>query len=115
MPRVGIDTFSPPSLSPTLRRFSASASAFFTSPRARSIKRCRLARLLPLGFGRRSMMFIGQKLPTDETLACLVHAHVPLDKATDLALRVAARNHALEEVVVLLLGVGVALRAEADH
>src|SRR6185437_14525995 len=48
------------------------------------------------------------------SLACLVDAHVPLDKAADLALRVAARHHALEEVAMLLLGIGVFLRAEAD-
>src|SRR5690348_5147229 len=115
MPRLGIETFSPPSVSPTLRRFSASTSAFFTSPRARSMKRCRLARLLPLGLGRRSMIFIGRGLSLLRGVACLVDAHVPLDETTHLALGVAARHHALQEVVVLLLGIAVLLRAEADH
>src|SRR5258708_5274915 len=113
MPRVGMETFSPPSLSPTFRRFNASESARFTSPRARSMKRCRLARLLPFGLGRRSMIFIGGAFRL-LSLAGLVDAHVPFDKAADLALRVAARNHPLEEVAVLLLGIGVLLRGEAD-
>ena len=51
-----------------LRRACA-ASARRPAPRAprrlaRSMKRCRLARLLPLGLGRRSMMFIGARAPS---------------------------------------------------
>src|SRR6185312_69488 len=113
MPRVGIETFSPPSPSPSLRRFSASAIASLTSPRARSMKRCRLVRLLPLGLGRRSMMFIGQKAFVAAS-AGLVHAHVPFHQAADLALSIAARHHPLQEIAMLALGLAVLLAAEAD-
>ena len=41
--------------------------------------------------------------------------HVPLDEPADLTRGVAARHHAIDELVVLLLGVAVLLRAEADH
>ena len=43
------------------------------------------------------------------------HAHVPLDEPADLPLGIAARDHALDEFAVLLLGLAVLLRAEADH
>src|ERR1700734_1875708 len=105
MPRVGIVTFSPPATSPSLRRFSASASASRTSPRARSMQRWRLVRLLPLGLGRRSMMFIGAKaffLGLESP--GLVDAHVPLDEAPHLALSIATRHHAIQEIGMLLLG-----------
>src|SRR5215469_9993968 len=114
MPLVGIETFSPPSPSPSLRRFSASAIASFTSCLARSMKRCRLARLLPFGLGRRSMIFIAPNRSSAD-LPRFVHPHIPLDEAPDLPRRVAARGHALEEVVVLLLGFAVLLGPEADH
>src|SRR5215469_15532543 len=44
----------------------------------------------------------------------LVHAHVPLDQAADLAGRVAPGEHALDELVVLRLRVRVLLGLEAD-
>src|SRR5215831_16397189 len=47
--------------------------------------------------------------------AGLLHAHVPFNQAADLALGVAARRHALHEVVVLLFGLAVLLGAERNH
>src|SRR5580704_1040357 len=120
MPRVGMAIFSPCSTSATLRLRKASCTAPLTSARARSKNRWRLLRLLPFGFWRRSTTFINASLyrrPSKEIRpsAGLVHAHVPLDEAADLPLSVAARHHALQEVSVLLFGLGVFLAAEADH
>src|SRR5215471_13525167 len=109
MPRVGIATFSPWSTSATLRLRSASCTADLTSARARPRKRCRLLRLLPLGLGRRSTMFIGSPPRGASPLPSLVHPHVPFDQPTDLPLGIAARHHAFEEVGVLLLGLGILL------
>src|SRR5271154_1955825 len=99
MPLAGIDIFSAPSRSPTLRRRVASWTAPLTSARARVRKRWRLPRLLPLGLRRRSTMFMAgaRKL----LLAGLADPHVPLDEAANLALGIAARHHALEELRVL--------------
>src|SRR5207244_11662717 len=47
--------------------------------------------------------------------ACLFYAHVPLDQPADLPLGVAALDHARDEVVMLLLGLAVLLRAEGNH
>src|SRR5690606_25550463 len=47
--------------------------------------------------------------------ARLLHPHVPLDQAPDLALGVAAGDHALDELAMLFLRLAVALRAEGDH
>src|SRR5436305_6800867 len=114
MPRVGIATFSPCPTSATLRFRKASCTADLTSTRARDRYRCRWLRLLPFGFGRRSTIFIAA-LQAGSRLAGLVDAHVPLDQATDLPLGVAALDHALDEIGVLLLGVGILLAAETDH
>src|ERR1700722_15952100 len=120
MPRVGMAIFSPCSTSATLRLRSASCTAPFTSARARSRNRCRLLRLLPFGFWRRSTTFINASpdRPCPRSggrLTGLVDAHVPFDQTAHLPLSVAARHHALQEVGVLLLGLGVLLAAEADH
>src|ERR1700723_608984 len=115
MPRVGMAIFSPCSTSATLRLRKASCTAPLTSARARSRNRCRLLRLLPFGFWRRSTTFINPPLSRRSPLARLVDAHVPLDQTADLPLSVAARHHAFQEVGVLLLGVGVLLAAKADH
>src|SRR5580704_8180911 len=116
MPRVGIATFSPCSMSATLRLRSASWTADLTSARARPRNRCRLLRLLPFGLGRRSTIFIA--LPPGEhggSLPRLVHPHIPLDEPPHLPLGVAARHHALEEVAMLLFGLRILFRAETDH
>src|SRR5579872_5497903 len=117
MPRVGIATFSPCWMSATLRLRSASCTAVFTSTRARPRKRWRLLRLLPFGLGRRSTIFIaippGRR--TRPALAGLVDPHIPLDQPPHLPLGIAALDHPLDEVGVLLLGLAVLLRAEADH
>src|SRR3954451_3592286 len=104
IPRVGIATFSPWPTSASLRLRSASCTADLTSTRARPRNRCRLLRLLPFGLGRRSTIFIAA-LQAWRRLAGLVDAHVPLDQPTDLPLGVAALDHALDEIGVLLLGV----------
>src|SRR6266436_9698044 len=84
IPRVGIATFSPCPTSATLRLRSASCTADLTSARARPRKRCRLLRLLPLGLGRRSTMFIAilqaEQAPCP-SLPGLVYPHIPLDEA----------------------------------
>src|SRR5262249_44379124 len=48
-------------------------------------------------------------------LSRLVYAHVPLHEPANLPLGVAARHHALEEISVLFLRLGVLLGAKADH
>src|SRR5215468_1710684 len=50
----------------------------------------------------------------ESTLPGLLHPHVPFDQAADLALGIAARHHALEELSVLLLGLAVLLGPERD-
>src|SRR5690348_2034084 len=115
MPRVGIATFSPCPTSATLRLRSASWTADLTSTRARARNRWRLLRLLPFGLGRRSTMFIELPPTGSRGLTGLVHPHVPLDQAADLALGVAAIDHPLDEIGVLLFGLRILLAAEADH
>src|ERR1700722_16713282 len=116
MPRVGMATFSPCPTSATLRLRSASWTAVLTSTRARPRNRCRLLRLLPFGLARRSTMFIdADSGRLSACLARLVDPHVPLDQPANLPLGVAALDHALDEIGVLLLGVRVLLGAEADH
>src|SRR5262245_52679453 len=46
--------------------------------------------------------------------AGLVDPHVPFDKAAHLPLRIAAREHPLDEFVMLGLSLGVLLRLERD-
>src|SRR5580704_14040178 len=115
MPRVGMAIFSPCSTSATLRLRKASCTADLTSARARSRKRWRLLRLLPFGFWRRSTTFINASLYRPAPLTGLVDAHIPLDQPAYLALGVAAGNHALEEIGVLLFGVRILLGAKTDH
>src|SRR5215212_4564975 len=110
-------TFSPCPTSATLRLRKASCTADLTSTRARARNRWRLLRLFPFGLARRStmFMFIGLALrPARRCLAGLVHAHVPLDETTHLALGITALDHTIDKVGVLLLGLGVPLAAEAD-
>src|SRR5712692_10065757 len=114
MPRVGIATFSPCSTSATLRLRKASCTADLTSTRARARKRWRLLRLLPFGLGRRSTMFIAPPPPC-QRLTGLVDPHVPLDQPPDLALGIAALDHPLDKIGVLLLGLSIFFRAEADY
>src|SRR5271168_5330354 len=111
MPRVGIETFSLPSTSVILRLRNASSTAPLTSARARSMKRRRLPRLLPLGLARRSTMFM---ISSAFSSTRLVDAHVPLDQPADLPLGIAARHHAIDELGVLLVAVRIFLAAEAD-
>src|SRR3954467_11803414 len=111
-------TFSPCPTSATLRLRKASCTADLTSTRARARNRWRLLRLFPFGLGRRStmFMFIGLALrPVRRCLTGLVDAHVPLDETAHLTLGVAALDHAVDEVGVLLLGFRVPLAAEADN
>src|SRR5262245_62703853 len=44
----------------------------------------------------------------------LLHPHVPFHQAAHLALGIAARHHAVEELAMLLLGLTVLLGAERD-
>src|SRR5713101_3580524 len=113
MPRVGIATFSPCSISATLRLRNASCTADLTSTRARAKKRWRLLRLLPFGLGRRSTMFIAPTPPC-QRLTGLVDPHVPLDEPPDLTLGIAALDQPLDEIGVLLFGLRILLTAEAD-
>src|SRR5579863_8185500 len=102
MPLVGMEIFSAPSRSPTLRRRVASWTAPFTSARARVRNRWRLPRLLPLGLRRRSTMFMaGSRSPL--FLAGLADPHVPLNETANLPFGVAARDHAFEELGVFPL------------
>src|SRR5262245_32764341 len=48
-------------------------------------------------------------------LARFLHPHVPFDQATHLAWRITTLDHALHELLVLLLGLAVLLLAETDH
>src|SRR6266852_1220831 len=112
IPLVGIDTFSPLPTSATLRLRNASWTAALSSALARAMKRWRLLRLLPLGFGRRSTMFMdAASYPASPRL---VDPHIPLDEPAHLTLGVPPRDHAGEEFGVLLLGLRILLRAEAD-
>src|SRR5947208_8783997 len=82
----------------------------------------RFSRLLPPGLRRLSTICIvdlaqsavPRSAPTPSS-ACLLHPHIPLDQPSHLALGITAGHHALDEVVVLLLGVTVLLGAERDH
>src|SRR5260221_295978 len=113
MPLDGIEIFSAPSSSPTLRLRVACWTAPLTSARARVRNRWRLPRLLPLGLRRRSTIFMaGARGPFSARLA---DPYVPLNEAANLAFGVTPRDHALEELRMLVLGLGVLLRAEADH
>src|SRR5690242_5464834 len=110
-------TFSPCPTSATLRLRKASCTADLTSTRARARNRWRLLRLFPFGLARRStmFMFIGLALqPARRYLTGLVHAHIPFDETAHLPLSIAAFDHALDKVGVLLLGFRVLLGAEAD-
>src|SRR5258706_2544191 len=103
--------------SETVRSFSDFWTASFISARARRIKRCRLARLLPLGLSRLSIKFDIAPIRAGAIhppLSCLVHPHVPFDQAAHLASRVMARQHAFDEFVVLRLRVGVLLGLKRD-
>src|SRR5437899_13060668 len=104
-PLVGIDTFSPLPTSETLRLRRASWTAAFSSALARAMKRWRLLRLLPFGFGRRSTMFMDAA--SYAASPRLVDSHVPLDEPAHLTLGVPSRDHAGEELGVLLLGLRV--------
>src|SRR5271166_6080907 len=106
MPSVGIETAPPLPASAMERSATALSTARLTSARVRRRNRWRLPRLLSRGLRRRST--------NCAMLSGLVHPHVPLDQSADLALGVAARPHAAEEVGVLLLGLGILLGPEAD-
>src|SRR5437762_11364862 len=83
-----------------------------TSALARRRNFWRFSRLLPPGFRRRSTICIG---PHTYASARLLGAHVPFDEAAYLTLRVAASDHSLDEVGVLLFGLAIFLGAERDH
>src|SRR6185436_15714213 len=109
-------TFSEPSASETFRVFRESLMASRISALARRRKRWRLPRLLDFGLRRRSTTCMGccPLLPFNFpaalanfsiiTLARFLHPHVPFDQATHLTGCVAALDHALHELFVLLLG-----------
>src|SRR5918997_1504576 len=114
-PSAGIVTSPPRSRSVMSRSPAVWRTALWICAFARRRKRWRLARLLPPGLRRRSMMYIGTpKLPPLSPSARLLHAHVPLHETPDLALGVTTLHHPLHELPVLLLGLAVLLRAEAD-
>src|SRR5208337_1278363 len=106
MPSVGIETAPPLPASVMERSATALSTARLTSARVRRRNRWRLPRLLSRGLRRRST--------NCAMLSGLVDPHVPLDQTADLALGVAARFHPIEEIGVLLLGLGVLLGPEAD-
>src|SRR5215469_10386550 len=115
---AGMAIFSPSPTSAMPRPRTTSRIASWMWRRARRRKRCRLLRLLPFGFRRRSMMFKIACLPPSFArgpLPGLLDAHVPLDEAPHLALGISALHHPRHELGVLLLGLGILLRAEADH
>src|SRR5208337_870793 len=106
IPSVGIETAPPLPASAMVRSATALSTARLTSARVRRRNRWRLPRLLSRGLRRRST--------NCAMLSGLVDPHVPLDQTADLALGVAARFHPIEEIGVLLLGLGVLLGPEAD-
>src|SRR4026207_820101 len=53
-------------------------------------------------------------LPSTRALARLVDTHIPFDQPANLTLRVAARQHPFDELVMLGLGVAVLLGLEGD-
>src|SRR4030095_16170106 len=108
----GMLTTSLVSTSPRERSLIERATASLSVSRANRMKRCRLVWLLPFGLSRRSTMFMPVALP--EASSRLVHAHVPFDQPPRLPRRVAAADHAGDELGVLLLGLLVALGGEAD-
>src|SRR5262245_37325065 len=108
----GMFTTSLVSTSPSARSLIERATASFRVSRASRMKRCRLVWLFPFGLSRRSTMFM--PMPLSGTLARLVHAHVPLDQTPRLPRRIAAAQHARDELRMLLLGFLVALGGEAD-
>src|SRR5215468_12722548 len=108
----GICTTSLVSTSPSGRSLIERATASRSVSRASRMKRCRLVWLFPFGLSRRSTMFMPVALL--EASSRLVDAHVPLDQPPGLPVRVAAADHAVDELGVLLLGLLVALRREAD-
>src|SRR5271157_2236512 len=112
MPSVGIDTAPPLPASAMERSATALSTARLTSARVRRRKRWRLPRLLSRGLRRRSTNW-AMSFPLSR-LSGLVDPHVPLDQPANLPLGVAARLHPIEEVGMLLLGLGILLGAEAD-
>src|SRR5882757_1649796 len=111
MPSRGIE-ISPPSRTSLMSR---SCEVFLTAPctsaLARRKNRWRFSRLLLPGFRRRSTICMATFASASTGL---LHAHVPFDQPSDLALGVTALHHPLDEVVVLLLGVTVLLQNERD-
>src|SRR4029077_18425694 len=87
IPRVGIATFSPCPTSATFRLRRASCTADLTSAGARPRNLWRLLKLLPLGLGRRSTMFIATVLSPpvcSPFLSGFFPPHIPLDEPADL-------------------------------
>src|SRR5271166_670389 len=109
-------SFTSPALSASLmlRSPELSCTALRISAFARRMKRWRLPRLFPPGLRRRSTMYMLPIVLARFALPRLFHTHIPLHQPPDLALGVAARRHALDELAVLLLRLAVLLRAEAD-
>src|SRR4051812_4460231 len=117
-PCAGRTTSPPSSASLILRLPALSCTAFRICALARRMKRWRFARVLPLGFRRRSTMCIVclSDLSGDRR-ACssrLFHTHIPLHEPPDLSFGVAAGGHAVDELGVFLFGIAVLLRAKAD-
>src|ERR1700752_3980871 len=98
---------SPPSRAlPRSRPLEALRTASCTCSLARLKKRWRFSRLLLFGLSRRSTMCM--ETP-DACSPGLLAPHVPVDQAAHLALGVAARLHALDELGVLLVALAVLL------
>src|ERR1700733_599157 len=106
---------SPPSRTSLMSR---SWEDFLTAPCTRALarrrKRWRFSRLLLPGFRRRSTICMAT-LAFASASAGLLHAHVPFDEPTNLALGVTTLHHPRDKLAVLLLGVAVLFRTERDH
>src|ERR1700732_4441307 len=104
---------SPPSrISLMLRSWEVFPTARCTRALARRKNLWRFSRLLLPGFRRRSTMCMAAPASVSPGL---LHAHIPLDQATDLTLGIAARLHAFDKLPVLLFVFAVLLRPERDH
>src|SRR5512139_2004671 len=108
---AGIETLSPRSRSVTLRPDTTCAAALRICALKRRRKRWRLTALRFLPDRRRSTSWLMPLLASGS----LSGAQIPLGEQTHLLVGVALGDHALDEVLVLLLLVARRLGVEGDH